>query len=381
MGLHGGDITLDLPALSPETLVIAVILGTTAELIKSTPVIRTLADRGNEIEIWNTAMHAADLDETLDRLVPDVPVRHLSNPKRDTDIASALQIPRWFTEVGMSAWRQRSLLRSILDDGADSIVLVHGDTLTTVLGALIGRMLRVQVGHIEAGYTSGSLLQPFPEEIDRRLAARIATVHFAPGPREVENLSSSRGLVVDTGENTAIDALRMFMNRSPADEERYGIVTLHRFELMRKPGALRPVLEACREAAEERPILFLTGPHGRARLAEHRLNGMFDDRFRMIERLPYPDFVPLLANAEFVLTDSGGLQLETSYLGLPCLIHRERFESNAGLGRNVVVSGLDFAVVRDFLADPSRWRAPSMLDSAHPTEIIVDTLVELGLAR
>ena len=326
-------------------------------------------------------MHTSDLTPMFDRLVPGIEVRLLANASRTDAVARTGQAIRWTGEVFRSYFRQRRELREALALGGPPTVLILGDTLTTVFGGIIGRLLRVPVAHIEAGYRSGKVLSPFPEELNRRIAARLARIHFAPGHQEAANLARRRGLVVDTQENTAIDALRNFAGQQAVEADSpYGVVTLHRFELMRRPKILRAVLEACRGAADERKILFFTGPHGRARLEEHGLLDLFDDRLVLRDRLPHPEFLAVLTTAEFVLTDSGGLQMESAYLGLPCLIFREQVESSAGLDQNVVVSGYDVQVVSRFLDDPSVWRRPSLLDSAFPSRMIVESLTDAGRA-
>lgn len=360
---------------------IAVVLGTVAELIKMAPVLRRLQERGSTSEIWFTAMHLEGFADLKNRLVPDVPMRWLADPRRQRDVGRVADVPAWLLEISRSYRAQKDQLSAVLArDGLKPMVMVHGDTFTTVVGALWGKGLSATVAHVEAGYRSGSLLAPFPEEIDRRLAARLVDIHFAPSQREVGNLRKADGLVVDTRGNTVIDALRMFMSGRTAGPgpEPYGVVTLHRFEFMRRPQEVAEILALCKEASQRTPIRFITGPHGRERLEQHNLLSFFDDHLKIIDRMSYPDFVPVLAGAAFVLTDSGGLQQECAYLGTPCLIHRDRTESELGLGANVVLSRMSLEVVRSFLDNPEGFRAPSTLDSSRPSDVIIGTLGELG---
>ena len=123
------------------------------------------------------------------------------------------------------------------------MVLVHGDTMTTVYGAILGRALSAPVAHIESGLRSFDLLHPFPEELNRRLTSRIATICYAPGAWAAANLR--RGQIVDTGSNTIRDALQWSNRRLPVPvelpNEPFGIVSLHRFELLND----RRLLAAC----------------------------------------------------------------------------------------------------------------------------------------
>ena len=362
---------------------IAAVIGTNAELIKIAPVINRLAARNADIELWYTAMHVQGFAALAERVIPGIHLRVLGNVDRGTDVARVHDIPRWLGQLNRSFRQNRTTLAQSLErDGRPPLILVHGDTFTTVAGALAGRRLRVPVAHIEAGYRSGSVFAPFPEEIDRRLVAGLAHIHFAPSAREAENLRNAKGRVINTRANTALDALRLFLPDGwddPATDP-YGLVTLHRFELMRRPSSIDRILEICNRAAQAIPIRFITGEHGRARLAQHGLLSRFDDRFTIVDRVPYADFVPILARSNFVLTDSGGLQQECAYLGIPCLIHRERTESDLGLGRNVVLSGLSTEAARRFLEDPERFRATPLLDEFHPSDRIVEELSSLGYA-
>lgn len=359
---------------------IAAVLGTTAELIKMSPVLTRLVERGAAVEIWYTAMHAGEFNELRQRLVPDIPMITVGNPKRTKTVSAVTDVPRWLTEIGLAF---RALRRG---EGSESprswpprAVLVLGDTFTTVAGAIWGRRLGSTVVHIEAGARSGSLLSPFPEEIDRRLVARLADIHYAPSQEEVRNLGRRKGRIVDTGGNTVVDALRLFLPEDTPESGDFGLVTLHRFEFMRKPGDLGKILELCNEAARTRPIRFMTGEHGRERLREHGLIGLFDDRFTITRKVSYPEFVTMLAQSAFVLTDSGGLQQECAYLGVPCLVHRARTESSLGLGRNVVLGGLSVEAARRFLEHPERFRSMSEVDLYHPSDVIVEDLESIGL--
>lgn len=362
---------------------IAAVIGTSAELIKMAPVLNRLVDRNADVEVWYTAMHVQGFADLAERAIPDVDIRTIRDGNRHDDVARTIDVPGWLRDVNRAFRRDRpELVKTLRRDGRPPLILVHGDTFTTVAGSLAAKRLRVPVAHVEAGYRSGSFLAPFPEELDRRFVAGLADIHFAPSAREVGNLHRAKGRVVDTQANTALDSLRMFLDDGWDEPvaEPYGLVTLHRFELMRKPADINRILEICRSAARTTPIRFVTGEHGRARLAQHGLLSWFDDRFTIIERVSYPEFVPILARSSFVVTDSGGLQQECSYLGIPCLIHRERTESDLGLGRNVVLSGLSTEAARRFLEDPQRFRSAPLLDEFHPSDRIVEELVMLGYA-
>jgi UDP-N-acetylglucosamine 2-epimerase (non-hydrolysing) len=361
--------------------VIAFIVGTTAELIKIAPVFHEVSARGAQPRIWFTAQHTTEVPDTLADLGLPAPHRWLAAPGGD-GLQAPSQVPGWAWDIARRTVRSRADLKAELaGDGRPGLVVVHGDTFTTLYGAMIGRLLGARVAHVEAGTRSGSLLSPLPEEANRRLAAHLVDLHFAPTAREVHNLRRSSGVVVNTQANTVIDAIRLSMERqeAPVEAERVGVVTLHRFELLQRPEKFTEVLTALQRQSEVLPLVYLAGGPERERIAQSGLEGLFDDeRFRLRPKARYLEFLPLLARAALVVTDSGGLQEECAYLGVPCAIHRERTERHQGLGENIVLTGMQLPKLTSFLADYESHRRPSALEQFHPSRQIAETLQTLG---
>jgi UDP-N-acetylglucosamine 2-epimerase (non-hydrolysing) len=356
-------------------------------LIKLAPVLVELGSRGSTPLMWCTGQQAQQVPDFQRNLgVPDVTV-WLGGGPGDADLHQKRQIPAWAFKVLWAVWARRRELRAALRaDGRQPFVLVHGDTMTTVLGALAARMLRVPVGHIEAGMRSGDWRNPFPEELNRRTAAKLVNVHYAPGSMAVANLEREhvKGEVIDTQQNTIRDALTLAMDATEIGvelpDEPFGLVSIHRFELIEREQLLRPLLELLREHSRHQPLLFVDHSTTKAVVdGSSALRALFDERFRRIPRQPYLQFIALLRRADFLVSDSGGSQEESAMLGLPCLIHRAVSEHETGLGETVVLSGLDLDTVRDFLANPSRWRTGVQSASLGPTKIIVDDLARRGV--
>jgi UDP-N-acetylglucosamine 2-epimerase (non-hydrolysing) len=363
--------------------VILVVFGTTGELIKLAPILRRLDERGHRYVVATTGQQLhqiAPFAEQLGLPQPDVWLARGARGRRD--LGTNADIPPWLATVARSFARSRGELRRTLARGpGDPLVLVHGDTMTTVLGAAMGRALRVPVAHVEGGLRSFDLRHPFPEELNRRLTSRLAAIHYAPGAWAAGNLR--RGDVVDTGSNTIRDALDL-VEEGPLPPETpegaFGVVSLHRFELLNSRERLGRTLGILREAAERVPLVFVDHSVTAAAIARFGLGGRFDDRLVRIPRLRFFDFVRLERRSAFVVTDSGGSQEECFYLDLPCLVHRVRTERREGLGENVVLSGLRDDVLRDFLADPGRFRRRSPLPPASPSDVVVADLERRGIA-
>jgi UDP-N-acetylglucosamine 2-epimerase (non-hydrolysing) len=365
---------------------VGVVYGTTGELIKLAPVIAELEARGSRPQLWCTGQQAQQIPAfQRDLGLPEVDL-WLTRGSRGQDLSMKREIPRWAVETTLSLLRRRNRLRKQLSSRGKPFLLVHGDTMTTVFGALAGRALRVPVGHIEAGLRSGDWRDPFPEEIDRRLAAKLVQVNYAPGATAVANLAREqvRGEIVDTKQNTIRDALGLALEAGvPSIElpsEPFGLVSIHRFELIEREQLMKPLLAVLRDHSRTQPLLFID--HSTTKAVIDRspgLQSLFDDRFRRIPRQPYLQFVALMRQADFLVSDSGGSQEESAILGLPCLIHRAVSERQSGLGDTVVLSGLNLEVVREFLADPRRWRTDVIEPNLGPSKVIVDDLARRGV--
>jgi UDP-N-acetylglucosamine 2-epimerase (non-hydrolysing) len=360
--------------------VILVVFGTTGELIKLAPVLLRLDAREGEYLLATTGQQVEQIPSFLEQFGLRRPDLWLARGSHGRDLRVNRNIPGWLSIVMRTFARRRSRLRHALRAGpGEPLVLVHGDTLTTVLGAMMGRSLRVTVAHIESGLRSFDLRHPFPEEANRRLASSLAQIHYAPGAWAAGNLG---GDVVDTGSNTIRDSLELVPPGDPPfalPEEPFGIVSLHRFELLNSRRLLSETLEVLADAARRTPLFFVDHPVTNAAVERFGLAGLFDEtRFIRVPRLRFFDFVRAERRAAFVVTDSGGSQEECYYLDLPCLLHRVRTERREGLGENAVLSRMEMGVLGDFLGDPSRFRRHAELPSESPSDVILDDLVRRG---
>jgi len=363
---------------------IAFIVGTTAELIKIAPVHHELVARGRATEIWYTGQHVDELADTLADLHLPAPDVWLVPQAGARNLVRPADVPRWLLRVAATvARRRRWLVRRLVSDGRPPIVLVHGDTFTAPIGALVGRLLGARVGHVEAGMRSGSLLHPFPEELNRRVAGRLVDLHFPPTAREAGHLRRHRGAVVTTGANTILDAMREAL-AEPVREgldlpDAFGLATLHRFELVRNAELFRTALETLRKHSSTIPIVVFAGASERERMGGYGLLDLFDDEHLLLrDKLSYVAFQPVLARATFVVTDSGGLQEESAHLGIPCAVHRVHTERLDGEGRSMVLTGFSTDKLDDFLTHYERYRGDRTLDAHRPSAVIVDALEALG---
>jgi UDP-N-acetylglucosamine 2-epimerase (non-hydrolysing) len=362
--------------------VILVVFGTTGELIKLAPVLLRLDARGHPYVLATTGQQVQQIPSFLEQFGLRQPEVCLARGASGRDLRVNSDIPGWAATVIRSWARERPRIRRMLALGTGrALVLVHGDTMTTVLGSVLGRSIRTTVAHIEGGLRSYDLRNPFPEELNRKLATGLSSVHYAPGAWAASNLRG--GEIVDTGSNTIRDSLELVDEGEPPfrlPSRPFGIVSLHRFELLNNRGLLTETVDVLREASERTPLLFVDHPVTSAALERFGLGDRFDTSFVRVPRLPFFDFVRVERRCAFVVTDSGGSQEESYYLDLPCLVHRLKTERREGLGENAVLSGMDAGVVRRFLTDPGRYRRTSELPAASPSDVIVTDLERRGYA-
>jgi UDP-N-acetylglucosamine 2-epimerase (non-hydrolysing) len=361
---------------------ILTIFGTTGELIKLAPVLVRLQEDGHPLTLATTGQQVTQIPAFLEQFGLPQPDIWLGRGARGRDLATNRDIPGWLGDVSRSFVGKRGEMRRRLRGmPGEPLVLVHGDTMTTVIAAGIGRALRVPVAHIEGGLRSGDLRNPFPEEMNRRMASRLAAIHYAPGAWAAANLLG-RGTVVDTGCNTVRDSLALVPHDLPpvieAPDGPFGIVSLHRFELLRSRELLTRTIRSLADAAQRTPMLFVDHPVTAAAIRGFGLDRLFSPQLRRIPRLRFFDFVQLERRCSFVVTDSGGSQEECFYLDRPCLVHRLKTERHEGLGQTTVLSHLEIDALDAFLDAPGRHRRSEELPLESPTEIIVDDLARRG---
>jgi len=316
------------------------IFGTRPEAVKMAPVVKALAANPQiESKVIVTAQHREMLDQVLSlfQITPDLDLNLMKPNQNLADLTADI-----FTS-----------LDPILKDMRPDWMLVQGDTTTVMAASLLGYYNRIHVGHVEAGLRTGDRWQPFPEEINRRVAGVVADLHFAPTEHSRQNLLRE-GVpdwrIAVTG-NPVIDALNEISTR-PAPPEitailaekgiRAGgrkliLVTAHRRENFGQP--IEAICAALRALAEKYAdsIHLIYPVHLNPNIQEpvHRLL----DGIANITLLPPLEYLPLVhlqRNATLVLTDSGGIQEEATGLGVPTLVMRQTTERPEGVDAGVL---------------------------------------------
>jgi UDP-N-acetylglucosamine 2-epimerase (non-hydrolysing) len=307
-----------------NSLKVLSIFGTRPEAVKMAPVVRELArTHGIDAKVCVTAQHREMLDQVLDifEITPDIDL-NLMQPGQSLAALTA----RVFTH-----------LEPILIDFQPDWVLVQGDTTTVMAAALLAYYHQIKVGHVEAGLRTGDKFQPFPEEINRRVAGVVADLHFAPTEWSRQNLQRENipdEQIIVTG-NPAIDALHWVMQQ-PFDintlnipsigssDVRTALITAHRRENFGRP--LENICRAIKTLADHYAgaVHFVYPVHLNPNVQEpaFRILGN-QSHVTLLPPLDYLSLVNVMKDAAIVLTDSGGIQEEAPGLGIPTLVLRE----------------------------------------------------------
>jgi UDP-N-acetylglucosamine 2-epimerase (non-hydrolysing) len=318
--------------LMPGKIRVVAAFGTRPEAVKMAPLVTELASRPDwfDLHVVVTAQHREMLDQVLE-LFSIVPEYDLGIMRRRQSLTGILT-------------RALTGLEAVFAKIHPDLVLVHGDTSTTLAAGLAAFYAQAKVGHVEAGLRSGDKYNPFPEEINRKLTASLADLHFAPTPRQAENLRAegvNPGSIYITG-NTVIDALlRVSQMQPPPDVggvpwdslAGYRVVLV---EAHRRENLGDPMVEICSAIAQmvrEHPDTLVVFPVHRnpsVRATVRRTLGNLD-RVLLLDPVDYRTMVHLMKMSYMVMTDSGGLQEEAPALGKPVLVLRRVTERPEGL--------------------------------------------------
>jgi UDP-N-acetylglucosamine 2-epimerase (non-hydrolysing) len=275
---------------------------------------------------------------------------------------------------------------SVVLERRPDLVLVYGDVNSTVAAALVCAKLAVRVGHVEAGLRSFDRLMP--EEINRLVTDQLADLLFTPSEDGNRNLNREGiptekiHLVGNVMIDTLVRMLPACESHLPADvPSRFALVTLHRPSNVDDLDWLKCLLQTLEQISSDLTIVFPVHPRTRQRMSDIGLNGS-TSRLRLMEPQPYMAFLALQQRAAVVITDSGGIQEETTYLQVPCLTVRENTERpvTVEMGTNILV-GRDPERIRKELemilaGQTKRGQVPPLWDG-HAAERIAEIITRL----
>ncbi len=349
------------------------VFGTRPEAIKMAPLVKAFEASGDfETIVCVTAQHRQMLDQVLDlfEIVPDYDLDIMKPGQNLYEVTSNILMG----------------LKGVFEEAKPDIVLVHGDTTTTLATSLAAFYQQIPVGHVEAGLRTGNIYSPWPEEGNRQVTGRLATYHFAPTEESRSNLLKENvdiEHVIVTG-NTVIDALVSVVSKIRNDQNleeklqkivaqkgydvdkarKLVLVTGHRRENFGQ-GFLN-ICEALKEVASRYPDADIVYPVHLNPNVQQPVKEILSDvsNVYLIDPLDYEPFVYLMSHAYFILTDSGGIQEEAPSLGKPVLVMRDTTERPEAVKAGTVrLVGTDREAIVDacveLFEEPARYEAMS----------------------
>lgn len=303
------------------------IFGTRPEAIKMAPIVKELKSREEiQCKVCVTAQHRQMLDQVLEvfEIKPDYDLDIMKQGQTLSDITSRVLIG----------------LENVIKEAKPDIILVHGDTTTTLAGALAAFYNQVKIGHVEAGLRTWNLASPFPEEANRCMVDRITDFYFAPTEKSKQNLLKEgidENKIYITG-NSAIDALQTTVKQNYTHEifdwlgeDKLILLTAHRRENLGNP--MKNMFRAIKRVVEENEGIKVIYPIHLNPIVRGIANEILEgnERIKLIEPLDVIDFHNFQNRAHIILTDSGGIQEEAPSLGKPVLVLRDTTERPEGV--------------------------------------------------
>lgn len=355
-------------------------IGTTAEFIKLAPIMKELRHRKVPFKIITSGQNNIRFND-LKKYTGPLKV-HIAMEEK-TNKSSILNFLWWnIKTLFISMYFFRKEFSGLNKD--NSYFIVHGDTISSLLGSIIAKRYDLTLVHIESGLRSFNFFEPFPEEICRYINTRLADLLFCPTEWAYNNVGKLKGKRINTIQNTLIEPC-LWALRQPNEFDyrkkfnKYYIVIMHRQEhvYFQKEWTRNTLDFIINDAPKNINCIFILHALTSRFLESERLNTNeeVNKRLVLLPSLPYIDFMNLMNNAEFIATDGCTNQEEAYYMGLPMLALRNLTERVEGLKKNVVISKGNEKIINDFLKNYKKYRNTQIKLDVKPSKIIVDYLV------
>jgi UDP-N-acetylglucosamine 2-epimerase (non-hydrolysing) len=352
-------------------------IGTEAELIKIYPIILKMIEKNINYKIIVSGQNELSMSKVL---------KLVNNGKIDLILSDNKNIKKSF--LGLFSWFIKTYFTSFRKLKKDnclkgSLLIVHGDTISTVMGAILGNKLGMKIVHIEAGLRSFDFFNPFPEEICRIIVSRYTKLHFAPNQLALDNLKKAKGEKINTQYNTIADSLFFSENINVNNDivismknEKYFVFVIHRQENLIQKNFVVSIITQIMEISQSIKCLFILHEPTKVALKKIKLLTDIEKNKNIITttRIEYFDFMKILKNSQFVITDGGSNQEELYYMGKPCLILRKKTERNDGIGKNAVLYSGNIKEIKDFSLNYNKYKFDFINRAMSPSDIILNEL-------
>lgn len=342
-----------------------ILLGTKGQVIKMAPVMKELDNNFLYVQTYQQPGIIKELESALCVKTPDLTLWNGGN------LTSMKDVLKWWQTCLKEVWKQRDFFQQ------EDILITHGDTMSTLMACIVARLFKLKLVHIEAGLRSYSFMHPFPEEIVRRIVSRYADILITPSDKAYNNLKGMRGKVINGKQNTVYDTL-CDLKYTKKNGDKYAIMAIHRQETIYNALRFMKAVETAHIIAENMKVKYILHESSKKKLKKYNFyQGLVqNDNIELLSYQNYYDFMNLVFNAEFVVTDGGGLQEETYYLNVPCLLLRDRTERQIGLNETAFLGGMDETKIQKFLDNYSKYKRKSTFKRYYPSKQIARYLLQ-----
>lgn len=358
-------------------------IGTEAEIMKMFMVIEKARNAGFVCKVVSSGQND----------ITDSPFLPLCHAQIDVDLSiykpagkNGASYLKWFLRTLRLGGKHMRKLAGNYPKGQPPVMVVHGDTLSTLLGSMIAKRAGMPHVHVEGGPRSYHWLNPFPEEIDRYFSSKGAEIIFCPGPDSAATASRTmQGEAVSTVYNTNIETLQYaYQSNARRRLERvyegtYFVMALHRQENLMNRSFMTQAVESLRMLAQKMHCVFICHQQTTDALKKFGLLERIqqDPNITVVPRMAYLDFIDAVDKAEFLAADGAGNQQEMYYMGKPYLILREHIEKESeGQNQNCVAFGNDFSLLERFDTEYVKYKQPRVAPETFPSDIIVKKFLE-----
>lgn len=353
---------------------IHVIIGTKAQLIKMAPVMKKLQEKNIDFNYIYTGQHR----ETMEDIHRNFCVKSFDQILYDSgDIVSMSAMMRWFIQIiGIGLFRSRVIFKN----DKKGIVLVHGDTISTLLGAIMAKLAGLKVAHIESGLRSFNIFHPFPEEITRLVTFALSDYCFCPGKWAVNNLKKYNCKKINMKMNTLYDSINQamplisYIDDVKIPSKKYVVVSIHRFENIHDKNRMKQLVKVLNNLTETFHVVFILHNPTKRAIEKFKLEDDFNKEIEFRNRYDYFRFVKLITHAEFIISDGGSNQEECFYLGKPILLYRKTSERREGIGENAFLSEYKKDKINRFIANYANHSRKMLEVAESPVDIVVKSV-------
>ncbi len=358
-------------------------IGTEAEIMKMYGVVNQAKKAGIPCKIVSSGQNDISNSKFLKMCDADVDINVSGyTPKKK----NGREYIKWLFRTLRYGKKVMKEICSTYGELEKPIMIVHGDTLSTLLGARIAKGAGMRYCHVEGGLRSHNWFNPFPEEIDRYFGSKHADIVFCPGEKATETADKYfQGKAVNTVVNTNYETLNYALEWNKSNEyktyctEKYFVAAIHRQENLMNKDFMSNTVESIIELAKEMKCIFIYHQQTELALKKYALYDKLseDKNVVFINRLDYFEFIDVVEKSEFLLADGAGNQQEMYYLGKPYLVLRDNVELDSeGLGENAVLYNGDFEFVKGFVQEYKKYKREKVSVKQSPSEIIVNTIKE-----